>query len=319
VPVDVSLERCVGSRDCVDACAFAAVEVRDGKAIVFDNCTDCGACILACPTQALSSPDSVRVQSAGVLAVDFTATSAIAGQVEAIGRSMGSAPAWHIVDGSDAGKAADAIAARASSTGCTLIVLPHDGPGPSIAARIAAKLGASLLAAGAELSVDAAGTIRALRPRYRGIVQSQARAAGRPVVATLLPRTLQRITASALEIANVDRSAAAVAIAQSPAAARRVAALGERLSADAAQAALDCSQKFGAQPVKEAQIAGKRFAPDLYIAFGVDGSTEHNAAFRDSRVVVALVEDPSVPIVNIADLVLVGDVGEHARAIAASL
>ena len=110
MPVTVDLARCVGSRDCLSACAFNAIEVQNGKAVIFENCVDCDMCVRACPVEAIISSTAPAKASGSTLIVDFGERSGIVVPVERAAKRIGASWLGVRIDTANAGATSDTLA-----------------------------------------------------------------------------------------------------------------------------------------------------------------------------------------------------------------
>jgi electron transfer flavoprotein alpha subunit len=64
---------------------------------------------------------------------------------------------------------------------------------------------------------------------------------------------------------------------------------------------------------------GTKIAPDIYIACGISGATQHMAGCKGAKAILAVNTDPDAPILGSADYAVIGDLHEVVPAITAEL
>lgn len=79
------------------------------------------------------------------------------------------------------------------------------------------------------------------------------------------------------------------------------------------------AELVGTRPVIEEGIlpkcrqvgqSGRSISPDIYIAFGISGTSQHIVGIKKSKCVIAVNNDSNAPIFNYADYAIIGDIKE---------
>jgi electron transfer flavoprotein alpha subunit len=93
--------------------------------------------------------------------------------------------------------------------------------------------------------------------------------------------------------------------------------------ADLLEAAVGCSRvvtSAGWRPhTDQVGQTGTKVSPDLYIACGISGATQHIAGCKGAKKILAINSDAEAPILNSADYAVIGDLTEIVPAITAEL
>jgi len=239
---------------------------------------------------------------------------------------------------------ADAVAKAiaGAAAGYTHIVTPASMRGKDLLARVAGILDAAMV-------TDAVGVESAhrfVRPMVAGSILATVEVTGDPVCVTFRPSNFAKTVAESTppsESISLELAGGSTRISASSRGGSRpdlgqakVVVSGGRPLGDAATferviggladalggavGATRAAVDSGIAP-NELQVGqtGKIVAPDLYIAAGISGSTQHMAGIKDSKVIVAINKDSDAPIFEMADFGLVADLFDAVPALEAKV
>ena len=238
------------------------------------------------------------------------------------------------------------ICGLAERIGATAVVAPGTGPATDAMARAAVRLGEPLAA---NVTAVTPGTPLSLkRLRWGGSLLEEAELHGGRALLTVAPHTVAAVAAGAPgsvetftpELASADLvvrvsdhvapPAGGVSLADAKVVVTGGRGVGsaegfapiEELAA-LLGGAVGCSRAVtmsGWRPhTDQVGQTGNKIAPEIYIACGVSGATQHIAGAKGAKRILAVNTDPEAPIMSIADYAVVGDLHEVVPAVSAEL
>ena len=238
------------------------------------------------------------------------------------------------------------ICGLADRIGATAVVAPGTGPATDAMARVAARLGEPLAAN--VTAVTAGEPLSLTRLRWGGSLLEEAELHAGRALLTVAPHTVAAAAVGAPgsvetftpELAEADLvvrvrdhvapPAGGVSLADA-----KVVVTGGRGVGSAEGfaviedlagllgGAVGCSRAVtmsGWRPhTDQVGQTGNKIAPEIYIACGVSGATQHIAGAKGAKRILAVNTDPEAPIMSIADYAVVGDLHEVVPAVSAEL
>jgi electron transfer flavoprotein alpha subunit len=228
-----------------------------------------------------------------------------------------------------------AVAELVSSLSPTAVLAGGSARGNEVMAHVAAFLDAPLVADCTSIALGSPAQV--LRARWGGNILEEASVDAVVLLATVLPHAVTADeSAAAGEVrpftAPLSEADTAVRILErtgAPAAgvtlaeARAVVSGGRGMGGPEAFSLLEdlasllggtvgCSRVVtseGWRPhAEQVGQTGTKVAPDLYVACGISGATQHLAGCKNSKTLVAINTDAEAPIMQVADYAVVGDV-----------
>ena len=231
--------------------------------------------------------------------------------------------------------ATDAVAALYEKEKPDLILFGFTPDSREVAGRLAARLGAGLIANANDLAAEDGGFVARV-PYFGGAKLASMKAKGKPAIVLVRPKSFEASeSGGTAEVKQLD-----VTVSDSSKRARiaeRVAEASEKVKLEDARVVvsggrgLGGPQNFpmledlanalgGAVGASRAVVdagwvpysmqvgqTGKSVRPGVYIAVGISGAMQHTVGMKTSKVIIAINKDAEAPIMKMADLGVVGD------------
>ena len=236
--------------------------------------------------------------------------------------------------------APDALAQAVAELSWSAVFAPGTDRGNDVMARIAARLGLPL---STNCTAATPGDpVRVTRLRWGGSLLEEARLhSPRPLI-TVAPHTvpadpdpvpevvLKPVTQGVQVTGHVKPSSGGVSLAEAKVIVSGGRGVGSKEGfaiieelAGLLGAAVGCSRAVtsaGWRPHSD-QVGqtGTKVAPEVYIACGISGATQHMAGLKGAKRILAINSDPQAPLMLNADYIVTGDLKEIVPAISAEI